>query len=89
MIESRCGIECSKCNSKENFGVECAGCVSIKQPFWGECPVKVCCEGKGLENCGFCLEFPCELLNRFSYDKQDGDDGLRIEQCKAWCKEGK
>ena len=38
-IESRCGIECSKC------------------------------ENKGFENCGFCPDFSCELLNSFAYDK--------------------
>jgi len=45
------------------------------EPFWGDsCPVKSCCEGKGLEHCGKCSDFPCELLSQFAYDKEQGDD---------------
>lgn len=83
MIESRCGIVCSDCNYREKM--DCKGCVAILKPFWGEsCPVKQCCEGKKLENCGFCNNFPCQLLNSFAYDKNQGDDGKRIKQCKDW-----
>ena len=84
MIESRCGILCSECEYKEQMN--CKGCVNIRKPFWGEsCPVKSCCENKKHENCGYCNDFPCELLNKFAYDKEQGDDGKRIEQCKKWC----
>lgn len=83
MIESRCGILCSECKYKEQ--VNCKGCVNIDKPFWGEsCPVKSCCEGKELLHCGKCADFPCDLLNKFAYDKEQGDDGKRIEQCKKW-----
>ncbi|HNX65184.1 MAG TPA: DUF3795 domain-containing protein [Oscillospiraceae bacterium] len=84
MIESRCGILCGECEYRESMG--CKGCVNIEKPFWGDaCPVKSCCEGKGLENCGMCEVFPCELLNSFAYDKEQGDDGKRILQCRKWC----
>ncbi len=84
MIESRCGILCSECTYKEQVG--CKGCVSIEKPFWGEsCPVKSCVEGKGNHHCGQCADFACNLLNQFAYDKEQGDDGKRIEQCKKWC----
>lgn len=83
-IESRCGIECSKCEFKDSMG--CKGCVNIKNPFWGECAVKKCAEEKNLKCCGECKEFPCELLNSFAYDENQGDNGLRIEICKKWCK---
>ena len=83
MIESRCGILCGQCGYKESTG--CVGCVSIDKPFWGEsCPVKSCCEGKAHEHCGRCPEFPCRLLNQFAYDPRQGDNGLRIEQCRKW-----
>ena len=82
MIESRCGIVCSKC--KYRVEMNCGGCVNIDRPFWGECAVKSCCEGKELENCGRCGDFPCEVLNQFAYDKEQGDNGRRIEQCKKW-----
>ena len=83
MIESRCGILCSKCKYKEEVG--CAGCTNIKKPFWGDsCPVKDCCEGRSHEHCGQCSDFPCDLLGEFAYDKEQGDNGLRIETCRLW-----
>ena len=84
MIESRCGLLCSECEYREQMN--CAGCVNIAKPFWGECcPVKSCCESKGNEHCGECPDFPCEKLQQFAYDKEQGDDGKRIEQCRMWC----
>ena len=83
MIESRCGILCNECEYKEPM--KCNGCLNIAKPFWGDqCPVKSCCESKALEHCGECETFPCELLKQFSYDKEQGDNGKRIEQCKKW-----
>ena len=83
MIESRCGILCGECEYREKMN--CGGCVHIEKPFWGDsCPVKSCCEGKTLEHCGLCGDFPCDLLNQFAYDKEQGDDGKRIEQCRKW-----
>lgn len=83
-IESRCGIICSECEFKESMG--CAGCTNIDKPFWGEsCPVKKCAEERKIECCGECNEFPCELLKSFAYDKEQGDDGLRIKTCCKWC----
>ena len=90
MIKSRCGIVCDPQKCKEEFGFDCAGCPNITKPCWGDsCPVKDCCEGKGLEHCGLCGDFPCELLNSFAYDKEQGDDGARIEQCRKWAAEGR
>ena len=85
MIESRCGILCSECDYQEQVG--CIGCIHIKKPFWGDsCPVKTCCERKKLEHCGQCSLFPCDLLNQFAYDEEQGDGGKRIEQCRCWGK---
>ena len=81
MIESRCGILCGECGYREQMN--CKGCVLIDVPFWGEaCPLKTCCEEKKLNYCGECSDFPCGLLNQFAYDKEQGDDGKRIEQCR-------
>lgn len=83
MTESRCGLLCSECAYREQMN--CRGCVYIQKPFWGEsCPVKSCSEAKGHEHCGHCKEFPCELLKGFAFDKEQGDDGRRIEQCRCW-----
>ena len=60
----------------------------MEKPFWGDsCPVKSCCEGKGYAHCGQCEAFPCQVLERFAYDPQQGDGGLRIEQCRKWREE--
>jgi len=83
MIESRCGLLCSQCGYRER--ANCGGCVDIEKPFWGDsCPVKSCCEELGHEYCGQCADFPCELLNGFAYDKEQGDNGKRIETCRLW-----
>ena len=83
MVESRCGILCSKCRYREKMG--CKGCTNIDKPFWGACSVKNCCEDKKLEHCGQCGEFPCNMLSQIAYDKEQGDNGRRIERCKEWC----
>lgn len=83
MIESRCGLLCGQCAYRENPG--CTGCTQMEKPFWGDsCPVKSCCEGKGLAHCGQCREFPCALLHRFAYEMEQSDQGERIRQCERW-----
>lgn len=82
MVESRCGLLCTRCAYREQMN--CPGCVYMDKPFWGSCPVKACCEGKGHGHCGGCGEFPCELLRQFAYDEKQGDGGKRIEQCRCW-----
>lgn len=83
MIESRCGLLCGECGYREQTG--CPGCVQMEKPFWSErCPVKSCCEGKKLAHCGICDAFPCELLQSFAFDPEQGDAGRRIDQCRDW-----
>lgn len=83
MIESRCGLSCGECGYREPMS--CPGCTKMDRPFWGEsCPVKGCCEERGLAHCGECPDFPCALLNQFAYDKEQGDDGARIRRCRQW-----
>lgn len=87
-VESRCGIECSKCHFKHEE--VCQGCLHISHPFWGEsCPVKKCSEDKKISCCGECEDFPCDLLKSFAYDEKEGDNGLRIENCIHWCSKRK
>lgn len=86
-IESYCGIECSSCELKQS---NCCGtCVKTKGvTFYKKdgtvCPVAQCAISKNRRFCGECAEFPCELLTRFAFDKEHGDNGKRIEQCKIW-----
>ena len=86
-IESRCGLLCSECSFREGCG--CGGCVETNgHPFHGECPIAICCQSKSHSHCGECPDIPCEQLYAYSYlDKEHGDNGKRIEQCKAWAKQ--
>lgn len=83
MIESRCGLLCSKCTFREAMG--CKRCVNVDKPFWADsCPVKACCESKTQNHCGECGSFVCSLLHTSAYDMEQSDNGERIEQCKRW-----
>lgn len=82
MVESRCGLLCSECSFQETMG--CKGCVNINKPFWGDCPVKTCCESKNQNHCGECSDFVCSLLHTYAYDMEESDNGVRLEQCKKW-----
>jgi hypothetical protein len=82
-IESRCGLYCSKCSHREK--TNCPGCVKAKgEMFWGECALAKCCVEKELEHCGRCGSCPCDKLNEFSYDKDQGDNGERIRNLEKW-----
>ena len=52
--------------------------------FWGECALAECCIEKELEHCGQCENCPCDKLQEFSYDKEQGDDGERIRTLEKW-----
>lgn len=57
----------------------------MSEGYWGgECEIKICCDSKKLEHCGFCKEFPCKILREISYDVDTGDDGERLMNCKKW-----
>ena len=83
-ITAYCGLECKGCEFVESCG--CGGCVATKGfPFHAEnepCPVAKCAMDHGVIFCGDCGEFPCKLLESFSYDKEHGDNGARIQRCR-------
>lgn len=87
MSESRCGICCSQCERSAEVG--CTGCANMDKPFWGgDCPVKTCCETKGLEHCGQCREFPC--VQEAEMGKDMGfDPAPRLAACRRWAEEEK
>lgn len=85
MTESRCGIVCSECEGREE--AKCTGCATMKKPFWGgDCAVKTCCEGKELDHCGQCGEFPCEMLRDMGKE-QGYDSSEKIAQCRKWAEQ--
>lgn len=85
MYESRCGVECTKCERKEQ--VHCKGCPEMEAPFWGGvCQVKSCCEEKKLNHCGECSEFPCVMLSSMGKD-QGFDPEPKLAKCREWAEE--
>lgn len=84
MFQSRCGVECNICERKEV--VTCKGCLDMEKPFWGgDCYVKSCSENKGLNHCGECNDFPCEVLTNMGKE-QGYDPTIKIERCRSWAK---
>jgi general stress protein 26 len=85
-VQSRCGLLCDGCDYRTSQG--CAGCIALMgKPFWGECPVAACCQGKGYQHCGECADMPCDILRDFSCgdgEHCDKPQGARIEVCKLW-----
>ncbi|MDO5603069.1 MAG: DUF3795 domain-containing protein [Oscillospiraceae bacterium] len=86
MYESRCGICCEQCEGREE--AHCSGCLQMEKAFWGgDCPVKSCCEAKGLDHCGLCPQFPCEVVSGMGKD-QGYDPAPRLAQCRKWAQKG-
>ncbi len=79
-IDTYCGLTCTDCEYREKM--HCGGCIATKgNPFHGHCRVAACANEKGVPCCAACDELPCALLTSFSYDKEQGDDGARIQRC--------
>jgi hypothetical protein len=52
----------------------------MEVPYWGDaCEIRDCVLKKGLDNCSYCRDFPCELLLDISLDPDTGDDGARLD----------
>lgn len=84
---ARCGIYCGDCEYREKMN--CPGCAAAKgKIFWGQCEVAICCMDRKLDHCGLCPDFPCDTLRSFADDAEQGDDGLRIRNARAWATEG-
>lgn len=82
IIDTYCGLSCATCEFKEPC--KCGGCIATEgHPFHGGCEVAECAKSKGRRFCGECADFPCEILKRYSFDPEHGDNGERIEACKT------
>ncbi len=80
-FDTYCGLCCETCEYRESM--HCGGCIATGgKPFHGHCDVAECAVGKHRRFCGECEHFPCDTLKRYSYDKEQGDEGARIESCK-------
>ena len=56
--------------------VRCDGCLSDGRVADQECKARPCARQKGVENCAFCDEFPCEKMKHLMASR----DGMLI-----WC----
>ena len=48
--------------------INCFGCMSASGPrlmYCDICEIRTCGVDRGLENCGHCMDYPCERLNHF------------------------
>lgn len=57
-----CGRYCGTCDAY--LGGSCCGCAyQLGRTQRGECPIFECCiVGRGLEHCGLCRDFPCQVF---------------------------
>jgi general stress protein 26 len=89
-IQSRCGLLCNYCSFKESHN--CRGCITTKgNPFYGECPIAVCCQERELEHCGLCDQMPCAKLKEYSCGEGehcDNPKGSRLEILSSWTLRG-
>ena len=77
-----CGLDCQNCDWRESHN--CGGCKETNgEPFHGSCRLASCVKEQNFEDCSYCPQLPCSLLTEFSYDKEHGDNGGRIEILKA------
>ena len=86
-MQGKCGTYCGECEYREKMN--CPGCQQAGGTiFWGSCEVAACSIEKEHETCGKCESCPCDLLKSYAHDPEQGDDGERIENLKAWNAEG-
>ena len=79
---SSCGIDCGAC--KFTAEQNCPGCRAHKgKPFWGNCDLFACADGKTLPHCGNCGEFPCEKLITAHKNENPDGNGIEIENLRS------
>lgn len=64
--------------------IRCDGCVRVPgeghEMLHGDCEFRACADGRGLDHCGLCPEYPCEKLEGYlsAYEQVARDWGDRI-----------
>jgi len=75
----KCGFYCGSCPTYRNRG--CAGC--LEEHASGDCHTRDCVLTRGLDFCGACEIFPCEIILTKPHTTVLDKDWLR------WKKESK
>ena len=75
---SSCGTDCDACSYRTSHN--CPGCGAHRgKPFWGDCDLFACADGKALAHCGKCGEFPCEKLIAAHKNENPNGNGIEIQ----------
>lgn len=50
----------------------CEGCFNTPEnaPLWSNCPIRKCVLTNNVENCGYCLDYPCSRINNMIHATQ-------------------
>ena len=63
-----CGVDCAVC--PDYTGSKCPGCRKSEWPEGDPCMPIACCQGRGIDFCGQCADFPCADMGDF-YEESD------------------
>ena len=64
-----CGVNCFSCPDYREG--KCLNCRKSTWPEGDACPPIACCQKRGIEFCGQCGEFPCQMMSEF-YEESEG-----------------
>lgn len=77
-----CGVNCRDCQyyigEEVRRGENSPGCRGCRAEG-GDCDIRICCLAKGIECCGKCREFPCDILKKSSED-EDAENLIRMKE---------
>ena len=63
-----CGVNCAACPDLAEK--KCPGCRKSEWPEGDPCPPVACCTRRGIQVCGQCEAFPCQMMREF-YEESD------------------
>lgn len=52
---------------------------------WGDCPIRKCCDEKGVRFCCECSEFPCQVLEKYP-KRVEELNGIKKAGLECWIK---
>ena len=73
-----CGVDCQACPDLASGA--CPGCRKSVWPEGDACPPVACCQGRGIEVCGMCTEFPCPMMADFYRESESHERAGRLMQ---------
>ena len=74
-----CGVNCAVC--PDFLEQKCPGCRKTKWPEGDCCKPISCCKEKGIDYCGECEDFPCEMMKGFYKESKSHEEAYE-RMCK-------